>query len=84
MRPAGRTCRSGTIDASAANWLARLDASDSGQLREEFQKWLDADPLHRVAFIRLRVAWNRSDMLKLLRPADGSVDEDLMMWVKLY
>ncbi len=66
------------IDAVAADWLLRFEASPSAQLPEGLPKWLAADPRHRAAFIRLRTAWNRVDKLRLLRPADGTVDEDLL------
>jgi transmembrane sensor len=39
---------------------------------------MDQDPRHRAAFIRLRVAWNRVDRLKAMRPMDGAVDADLL------
>ena len=73
-----RTATAAVIDATAANWLLRVEASTSAELRECLQQWLDAEPRHRAAFIRLRCAWHRSDKLRLLRPSDGRVDEDLL------
>ncbi len=66
------------INETAANWLLRVEASTSAELWEDLQKWLDAEPRHRAAFIRLRCAWHRTDKLRLLRPSDGRVDEDLL------
>jgi ferric-dicitrate binding protein FerR (iron transport regulator) len=66
------------IDEAATIWLLRLEASASPELREEFQKWLDEEPRHRAAFLRLEVAWSTSETFRLFRPADGSVDEDLI------
>jgi transmembrane sensor len=66
------------INEAAAIWLLRLEAGDSPQLQADFQKWLDAEPRHRAAFLRLRFAWNTSETLRRLRPPDGSVDEDLI------
>ena len=66
------------INDAAAIWLVRLEASASPELRQAFQKWLDAEPRHRAAFIRLRFAWQTSEIFRLHRPADGSVDEDLI------
>ena len=66
------------INEAAATWLLRLEASASAELRKDFQNWLDQEPRHRLAFIRLRFAWHRSDRFRLLRPADGSVDADLI------
>jgi ferric-dicitrate binding protein FerR (iron transport regulator) len=72
------TATATAIDETAANWLLRLEAAPSAQLREGLRKWLAADPRHAAAFIRLRCAWNRIDKLRLLRPTDGLVDEDLL------
>ncbi|MFL6604955.1 MAG: FecR/PupR family sigma factor regulator [Steroidobacteraceae bacterium] len=66
------------IDEAAAIWLLRLEASASPELQQDLQKWLDEEPRHRAAFIRLRFAWYTSDKFRLLRPADGRVDEDLI------
>jgi len=66
------------INEAAANWLLRLEASASPELRQDFQKWLDEEPRHKAAFIRLKFAWYTSEKFKFFRPADGSVDEDLI------
>ena len=66
------------INEAAAIWLLRLEASASPELRKDFQKWLDEEPRHRAAFVRLRFAWSTSEKFRFLRPADGSVDEDLI------
>ena len=69
---------SAAINEAAAIWLLRLEASASAELRKDFQKWLDEEPRHRAAFIRVRFAWYASERFRLLRPVDGSVDEDLI------
>ena len=66
------------INDAAAIWLLRLEASASPELRKDFQKWVDEEPRHRAAFIRLRLAWHTSEKFRVFRPADGSVDEDLI------
>jgi len=66
------------INDAAAIWLLQLEASASPELRKDFQKWLDEEPRHRAAFIRLRLAWHTSEKFRVFRPADGSVDEDLI------
>jgi ferric-dicitrate binding protein FerR (iron transport regulator) len=66
------------INDAAVTWLLRLEALASPELLKDFQKWLDEEPRHRAAFVRLRFAWYTSEKFKLLRPADGSVDEDLI------
>jgi transmembrane sensor len=71
-----------TINQAAATWLLRLEASDCAELHEDFQKWLDAEPRHRAAYLRLRLAWYTSETFRLFRPADGRVDEDLLAKLK--
>ena len=71
-----------TINEAAAIWLLRLEASDCAQLQKDFQKWLDAEPRHRAAYLRLRLAWHTSETFRLFRPADGRVDEDLLKKLK--
>lgn len=66
------------INEAAATWLVRLEASASRELRKDLQIWLDREPRHRAAFVRLRSAWYTSEKFRLFRPADGSVDEDLL------
>lgn len=70
--------RANDISDTAAGWLIRLEAQTSPEMWDAFETWLDEDPRHRAAFIRLRVAWNRVDRLKSMRPADGAVDSDLL------
>jgi len=67
-----------SIEEAAAVWLLRLEGSAAPELQAEFQKWLDEEPRHRAAFLRLRSAWRVSETLRLFRPADGSVDVDLL------
>jgi ferric-dicitrate binding protein FerR (iron transport regulator) len=67
------------INDAAAIWLLRLEASASAELRQNFQQWLNEEPRHRAAFVRLRLAWYTSESFRHFRPADGSVDEDLIM-----
>lgn len=66
------------IPDAAAQWLIRLEGQASAQIWAAFEGWMDGDPRHRAAFIRLRVAWNRADMLKSMRPLDGTIDADLL------
>lgn len=70
--------RATDISAAAAQWLIRLEGQTSPELWDAFQTWLDEDRRHHAVFVRLRVAWNRVDMLKNVRPADGTIDSDLL------
>jgi transmembrane sensor len=58
---------SAEIEATAADWFAKREA---GRWRAEDQAqleaWLDASTAHRIAYIRLQTAWERSGRLKAL------------------
>ena len=70
--------RASDITDAAADWLIRLEGRTSPETWDAFQAWLDHDPRHRATFIRLRVAWNYVDVLKNVRPVDGTIDADLL------
>lgn len=52
------------IERSAAGWLARRDrgCADPAAL----EAWLAADTAHRVAYLRLRAAWDEAGRLQAL------------------
>lgn len=55
------------IERAAAAWLARRDGGDwSPGDQVELDAWLAESTAHRVAWLRLRAAWNQSDRLKAL------------------
>lgn len=65
------------IEAQAAAWIARCDARGDDQ-DPELAAWLVADPRHRVAYLRLAHAWERTQRLARLRPGDAGIDPDLL------
>jgi transmembrane sensor len=65
------------IEAQAAAWIARADAR-GGDPDPQLAAWLIADPRHRAAYLRLAHAWERSQRLARLRPADRIIDPDLL------
>jgi transmembrane sensor len=69
---------SNDISADAAAWLIRLEGQTTPQMWDEFQTWLETNKRHEAAFIRLRAAWTECDRFKVLRPADGRVDRNLL------
>jgi transmembrane sensor len=71
------------ISDAAAQWLVRLEGQTSPQIWDSFQDWMDQDPRHRAAFIRLRVAWTHVDLLKNMRPDDGTIDADLLATTRI-
>jgi len=67
------------FEAQAATWLVRREGPDfSAADQRAFDAWMEVDPRHRAAYLRLESAWRRADRLTRLRPLDGKVDEDLL------
>jgi transmembrane sensor len=54
------------IETTAAAWLARQDNAPAWTRKEEreLQAWLDEHVAHRVAWLRLRQAWSRANVLR--------------------
>ena len=67
------------IEARASRWLAARDAGEAtAEEAAEFNRWLDADIRHRVAFLKLEATWRRADRLRDVRPLDRAVDPELL------
>lgn len=67
------------IELHASRWLASRDAGAvTPEQTEEFNRWLEADIRHRVAYLRLEASWQRADRLRDLKPLDRGVDADLL------
>jgi transmembrane sensor len=71
--------RAEDVEHDASRWLAARDAGAiSPAQTAEFNRWLEGDIRHRVAYLRLEGHWQRTAKLKELRPLDGGVDPDLL------
>lgn len=71
--------RAEDIEHDASRWLAARDAGATSPAQTaEFNRWLEADIRHRVAYLRLEANWQRIAKLKELRPLDRDVDPDLL------
>ena len=67
------------IEAEASRWLAARDArSPSPEDDAAFDRWIDEDIRHRVAYLKLESAWSRADRLRELQPLDRRIDPDLL------
>jgi transmembrane sensor len=75
--------RASDISDAAAQWLVRLEGQTTPEIWDAFQEWMDQDPRHRAVFIRLREAWKHVDLLKNMRPMDGTIDADLLATTKI-
>jgi transmembrane sensor len=54
-------------EAAAAEWLAREDRGLTAQEQDALQAWLSGSSLNRVAYLRLKAAWQRADRLAALK-----------------
>jgi transmembrane sensor len=66
------------IESTASEWLVRLETDRSDEVRTQFESWLESDPRHKAAYLRLERGWRRADRLKNLRPLDGEVNENVL------
>jgi transmembrane sensor len=58
---------SAEVEAAAAAWFARRESGDwSAADQAQWEAWLDASTAHRIAFIRIVTAWERSGRLSAL------------------
>ncbi len=73
------TSRHRAIEAQAAEWLARRDAAERWTDADEqaLQAWIAESVAHRVAWLRLGAAWQRTDRMPALSalPAPVPFDE---------
>jgi len=51
----------------AADWLAREDRGLTAEESDRMELWLDQSSLNRVAYLRLKSAWQRADRLAALK-----------------
>lgn len=59
--------RAESIEQTAGQWLERHDFGLDADERAAFDEWLAQSVDHRVAYLRLRAAWNRTERLAALR-----------------
>lgn len=78
-RPHGPcTIPASEISKRAATWLIRVDAGATPEDWYQLNAWLDASPRHRAAFLRLSVAWDKSNALKHLSLTGEEPEIDLL------
>lgn len=68
MNPAPKSPAPDTLDAMAAQWLARRDRGLTAAEQDAYLQWLREDPRHGAAITRLEKAWNVLDQLTEWRP----------------
>jgi len=55
------------IEATAARWFAKREGDDwNAADQAQLEVWLDSSTAHRIAFIRIMTAWERSGRLNAL------------------
>ena len=65
------------IEENAAQWLVRTDLRGTPEQWAGLEAWMAKSPRHRAAFLRLSVAWRRSNALRKHAALSGEADEDL-------
>jgi transmembrane sensor len=71
------------IEDVAARWLLRREAEDwSSSDQAGLDAWIEADPLHRMAYWRLEHGWGQVDRLSALRapPAPSATSRATPTW----
>ena len=59
------------IEDQAAHWLAREDRGFEASELAAFEAWLNESTAHKVAYLRLKAVWQRTDRLAALKqPAE--------------
>ncbi|MBC8027465.1 MAG: FecR domain-containing protein, partial [Steroidobacteraceae bacterium] len=66
------------IEEEASRWFAVRDTRGNAANEPDFDRWLDADIRHRVAFLKLEAGWQRAERLRELKPLDRGADPDLL------
>lgn len=67
------------IEQEAAVWIVRLDLNAALEdTREAHAAWLNDHPRHRAAYLRLSLAWKRTDVLRRLAPLGEEPDPDML------
>jgi transmembrane sensor len=65
------------IKDRAADWLERADRSEwSAEDEAQLERWLSESPAHRMAYWRVKSAWDRAQRLHVLRTPVGGVAKD--------
>ncbi|HVP83926.1 MAG TPA: FecR domain-containing protein [Rhizomicrobium sp.] len=60
-----------TIEHQASAWIERRDMGEwSAETQSQFDGWMNEALEHRIAYWRLEAAWNRTERMAALRPAD--------------
>lgn len=55
-------------EREATGWIVRMKAHDaSDRERDQFQRWLDADPAHKAAYAKLERTWGAVESLQHLK-----------------
>ncbi len=63
----GPSTNSEEIEATAARWFAKREGGDwNAGDQAQLEAWLDSSTAHRIAFIRIMTAWERSGRLSAL------------------
>jgi len=78
-QPDGSESKADQIEQEAATWIVRLDLSAAADRnRKAHAAWLEENPRHRAAYLRLSLAWKRADVIRRLARVGEEPDPDLL------
>jgi transmembrane sensor len=64
--------RAAEINLRAATWLERRERKEWGEAdKSELDAWLDASPAHRLAYWRVKGAWDHANRLSAIRTSNS-------------
>jgi len=72
MNPDPKPAATDTLDAAAAQWLARRDRGLTPAEQDSYLQWLSQDPRHGPAIARQEKSWQALDALTHWRPEHSS------------
>lgn len=67
------------IERMAAVWLVKSERRSDPESSRALATWLDENPRHRAAYLRVSAAWKRADVLKRLADPTRAPDPDLLL-----
>ena len=77
--------RADDIESRAIQWILRRELPDfTSADQAELDAWISENPRNRVAYLRMEAVWNRTERLKLLKPLDDTVEDDIRALAEQY
>ena len=83
-----QTARADEIKIRAASWLEQRDCAGwTPEDQAQLDSWLNSSVDHRVEFLRVQAAWDRTERLAVLQPAENGFEPDTRirrLWPQMF